>query len=134
MYETAESAEDAYYDALEAGDFEAIMAVWGDGDDIACALPMAPFAIGRSAVESVWREILSNLGPIDLQTRHIHWIRLGDTAIHLIEEMAAVTTPGQPAPPPVYATNTYRRGDQGWRMVMHQNSPTPPPAEPAPAP
>ena len=128
MFDSPEAVEDAYYDALEAGDYDAVMAAWADGDDIACALPMAPFAVGRSSVESVWREILSNLGPIDLQTHHVQWIRLGDTAIHLVEESATASAPGQPAPQPVYATNVYQRGDAGWRMVLHQNSPTPPPA------
>ena len=126
-FDTVEAAEDAYYDALEAGDYAALIQVWADVEDIACALPMAPFVVGRTAVESTWRDVLSALGRIDLQTRHVCWIHAGDTALHVVEEIPAAA-PGQQAPSPLYATNVYRRFGDGWRMVLHQNSPAPPPA------
>ncbi|WP_177420626.1 nuclear transport factor 2 family protein [endosymbiont of Lamellibrachia barhami] len=47
-----------------------------------------------------------------------------DIAIHLIKEMVKI--PDAPETQPVYATNIYRRGGDGWRILMHQNSPTPP--------
>jgi ketosteroid isomerase-like protein len=123
---TPEAAEDAYYDALEAGDLDALIAIWATNDDIACALPMAPLATGHVEVTTTWQKALAALGPIDLQTRHIRWIHAGDMAIHLVEEIAPAP-PGQPAPPGIYATNVYRRFETGWHMVLHQNSPVPPP-------
>ncbi|MBK1716594.1 YybH family protein [Thiocystis violacea] len=129
-YETPQDAEDAYYDALESGDAEAMTQVWEASEEIFCLLPMAPLAIGRQ-VQQLWRAIFEQGGRFDLQVRHLSWIEHGDLAIHLIEER----TQGQPGatPPPIYATNIFRRGPDGWRLLVHQNSPTlpPPPAVPS---
>lgn len=129
-FSTPEEVEDAYYDALESGDVEGLLAVWDDSDDIACSLPMTPVAIGRGAVVAVWRDLFDALTRIDLQIRHLAWIHAETMAIHLVEELAP-GAPGQTAAP-VYATNIFRKRDDGWRMVVHQNAPLPPPAGSAP--
>ena len=124
-FETPQNAEDAYYDALEAGDVEAMDAVWAASDDIACLLPMAPMAIGPQ-VRHLWRTLFGQGARFDIQVRHLRWIESHEVAIHLIEERVEGAN-GAPAPPPVYGTNVFRRGPDGWRLVLHQNSPTPPP-------
>ena len=129
-FSTPEETEDAYYDALESGDLDGLLAVWDESEDIACSLPMTSLAVGRSAVASVWRGLLDTLKRVDLQTRHLAWIHADDLAIHLLEELPA-GAPGQTAPP-VYATNIYRRRADGWRMILHQNAPLPPPPGGAP--
>ena len=63
---------------------------------------------------------------IDIVVQHIHWIKAGDLVIHYVQEQANVAGQSQQQPP-VYATNIYRKGTDGWHMVLHQNSPTPPP-------
>ena len=40
-FATPQDAEDAFYDALEGGDAEAMAAVWDPAADIACLLPMS---------------------------------------------------------------------------------------------
>ena len=77
------------------------------------------------AVEAMWRDALDTMKRIDLQVRHLGWIRTDDIAIHLVEELPP-GAPGQTAPP-VYATNIYRKRDGHWRIIWHQNSPLPPP-------
>ena len=129
-FSTPEQVEDAYYDALESGNLEALLAVWEDSDDIACSLPMTPLAIGRREVASTWRGVFDALQRIDLQVKHLTWIHADAVAIHLVEELAA-GAPGQTVPP-VYATNIYRRGHGGWRLIVHQNAPLPPPPGSAP--
>ncbi|MEN8175778.1 MAG: nuclear transport factor 2 family protein [Pseudomonadota bacterium] len=125
-FTTAQEAEDAYYDALEEGDLDKLMSVWADDDNIGCLLPMQPLATGRAAVTRGWQELFEAAGTVDLQASHVTWIDLGDAAIHLVEEIMAAT-PGAPPPPGVYATNIFVKGPDGWRLVMHQNSPLPPP-------
>jgi ketosteroid isomerase-like protein len=99
-------------------------AVWGEGPDIACLLPMHPLVFGED-VRGLWAPIFA-AGAIDLQVRHLRWVELGDLAIHYVQEW--VNPPaGQRAPPPVYAANVFRRDAAGWQLVAHQNSPTPPP-------
>jgi len=130
-YATAQEAEDAYYDALESGDQDALRAVWDDAEDITCALPLRPLVSGREAVTAAWREFFEALPKIDLQVNHLQWIEGGDMAVHFVQEMPP-GLPGQPAMP-VYAVNVYRRGHNGWRMVAHQNAPLPPPPGEPPA-
>jgi ketosteroid isomerase-like protein len=128
--ETPQAAEDAYYDALEEADLDRLMAVWDDSDEVACLLPMQPIARGRSAVREQFREVLQATTGLNIQTSHLQWMVWEDTAVHLVEE-TVVGEEGQRSPP-IYASNLYRRGPSGWRMVMHQNAPTPPPPGMAP--
>ncbi|MCU0971347.1 MAG: nuclear transport factor 2 family protein [Gammaproteobacteria bacterium] len=129
-HDTPQAAEDAYYDALEEGDLERLMAVWDDSDDIACLLPMQPIGRGREAVREQFREILRATTGLNIQTSHLQWMAWEDTAVHLVEE-TLVGEEGQRSPP-IYASNLYHRGPNGWRMVIHQNAPTPPPPGMAP--
>ncbi|EXJ13299.1 YybH family protein [Imhoffiella purpurea] len=124
-YETPQAAEDAYYDALESGDVEAMAGVWGADEEVACLLPMTPAAIGPQ-VQRMWRAIFEQGGRFDLQVTHLGWVEGADLAIHLVEERV-VAQPGREVPSPIYATNVFRRGPDGWRLMLHQNSPTPPP-------
>lgn len=123
-FATAQDAEDAFYDALDERNAEHMAAVWGEGPDIACLLPMHPLLFGEDVL-GLWTPLFA-AGAIDLQVRHLRWVELGDLAIHYVQEW--VNPPaGQRAPPPVYATNVFRRDTAGWQLVAHQNSPTPPP-------
>ena len=125
-YETPQAAEDAYYDAMESGDLDALLGVWDTADDIACLLPMHHMALGRQAIADSWKAVFATASVIDLQVKHVQWIETGEVAIHLVEETPSAGPPGQPAMP-VYATNVYRLTADGWRMILHQNAPVPPP-------
>lgn len=124
-YATPQEAEDAYYDAIDEGDIQGMMAVWDENEDVLCLLPMMPAHRGRNAIRTVWESILLTGKPPEIQINHLSWIETGDVAVHLVEELFAV--PDQPEPQRIYATNIYRKGTAGWRLLMHQNSPTPPP-------
>ncbi|MEW8256490.1 MAG: nuclear transport factor 2 family protein [Candidatus Thiodiazotropha taylori] len=124
-YQTPQDAEDAYYDAIDEGDLSAMMTVWEESDEILCLLPMMPAQRGRAAIETAWGALLNEDVKLDIEIKHLSWIETENVAIHLIEEL--VKADPETPPHPVYATNIYRKGDQGWCLVMHQNSPTPPP-------
>lgn len=123
-FATPQDAEDAFYDAIDDRDAERLRAVWEDSPDIACLLPMRPLTHGAD-VHALWTPLLTGDLRLDIQVRHIRWLEAGDLALHYVEEL--VKAPGQPPQPPLYATNVYRRGPDGWRMILHQNSPSPPP-------
>jgi len=130
-FDTPQDAEDAFYDALESADAQAMTQVWEASTDIACLLPMTPLIQGTEVLE-MWRSMFSQGAAFDIQVRHLSWIEGGDLAVHLIEErIAPPAQPGGGRPtqpiPPVYASNLFRRGADGWRLVVHQNSPVPPP-------
>jgi ketosteroid isomerase-like protein len=124
-FATAQDAEDAFYDAIEEGNAERMAKVWGEGPDIACLLPMQPLLLGDE-VRGLWGPLFAQGGAVDLQVRHIRWVELGDLAVHYVTEWIKPPA-GQRAPPPLYATNLFRRGPAGWALVLHQCSPTPPP-------
>lgn len=126
-YTTPQDAEDAYYDALEDGDLGRLLAVWADTDDICCLLPMYPLIQGRKEVEKVYAHLFSHGQGVALSISHLGWIHAGDVAIHQVEETIQHPPPGQTPPPPFYATNIYLKGDDGWRLLAHQNAPTPAP-------
>ncbi len=130
-FQTPQDAEDAYYDALDERSVDHMMQVWDDSPDIACLLPMQPFIHG-SAVRDMWRALLQSDMPIDIHVRHVRWVEIDDIAIHYVEEQSRLAS-AQGTPPPVYAVNVFRRrGDAGWGMILHQNSPSPPPPGSAP--
>jgi ketosteroid isomerase-like protein len=125
---TPQDAEDAFYDAIEDKDLALMLWVWEDSEDVACLLPMQPLVRGRAQLEQVWRPLLQGQFHLDIEVHHIHWLEFGDVAIHYLQER--VKPQGQdPAPAPVFATNVYRNGGTGWHLILHQNSPTPPPPE-----
>jgi ketosteroid isomerase-like protein len=124
-YTTPQDAEDAYYDAIDEQDLEALMAVWENSQEVLCLLPMMPAQSGKDGIRKLWEPLMQGDNSLDIQTRHLTWIETSDLAIHLIEEL--VRNPGQAGPQAVYATNIFRRSGEGWRLLMHQNSPTPPP-------
>ncbi|MCW4342001.1 MAG: nuclear transport factor 2 family protein [Candidatus Thiodiazotropha endolucinida] len=124
-YTTPQDAEDAYYDAIEEKDLQAFMQVWEESEEVLCLLPMITAQRGKDAIRKLWEPLMQSDVDLDIQTKHLAWIETPELAIHLIEEL--VKSPGQDEPQPVYATNIFRKTGEGWRLLMHQNSPTPPP-------
>ena len=124
-FATPQEAEDAYYDAIDEGDIETMMTVWDESDDVLCLLPMMPAQRGRHAIRTAWEAILLGGSPPEIQINHLSWIETGDFAVHLVEELFEVSE--EPTPQRIYATNIYRKDTAGWHLLMHQNSPTPPP-------
>ena len=122
---TPQEAEDAYYDAIDELDIEALMGVWEESEEVLCLLPMMPAQRGKGAIREAWSALLQPDHRLDMEVVHLSWIETGELAIHLVEER--VKTPQQPEAQRVYASNIYRKGPQGWQLLMHQNSPTPPP-------
>ena len=125
-FATPQDAEDAFYDALDEANAATMKSVWDDSEDIFCLLPMAPVALGAGPVFESLAPLLQGQVRLSIEVHHLHWIELPGIAVHVVEEK--VTFPGQSQPQaPVYATNVYRETETGWRLIAHQNSPTPPP-------
>ena len=131
-FDTPADAEDAYYDAIDESDLEKMMSVWAEAPDTACLLPMLPLQQGRQAIRAMWRSMMEQSKGLEITVNHLQWIELGDVSIHLLEEV--VTPAGAETQPPIYATNVYRRHDDGWHLLLHLNSPAPPPGRLPPLP
>ncbi len=128
-YASPQDAEDAFYDAIDERDALRLRGVWEESPDIACLLPMQPLLHGDQ-VHQAWAPLFQGDLRLEIQVRHIRWLEVGDLAIHYVEELVSLA--GRPPQPPVLATNIFRRGADGWRLILHQNSPAPPPTAPVP--
>lgn len=135
FFASAQDAENAFYEALEAADLEAMMAVWAEDEDIVCVHPGGPRLAGTEQVREGWRAIFAS--GRGLRIRALERVAIANTlvAVHSVHE--AITVPGESRPqPPVVATNVYVRTAAGWRMIVHHASPAPasaPPERPSPA-
>ena len=59
---TADEVEAAFYEALQRGDLEQLMACWADEDDIFCVHPGGPRQVGAPAIRhrSGWPRACAN--------------------------------------------------------------------------
>ena len=129
-YDSPQEAEDAFYDALDEGNLKRILSVWAETDDICCLLPMHPMIQGREGVTDVFTQLFSQGHGVSLSIAHLGWIETDDIAIHQVEESIEDPPADRHTPPPFYGTNIYRKDNNGWRLIVHLNAPTPPPPSP----
>lgn len=128
---TADDVEAAFYDALQSGDIDRLMACWADEDDIVCVHPGSGRLVGAAVIRASFEAMFAN-GSIRAQPERIHRIDAMGACLHSLIERVDILTPEGPAQAYVTATNVYHKTAQGWRMVAHHASPGMP-ADPEPA-
>jgi ketosteroid isomerase-like protein len=118
----ADDIEAAFYDALQNGDIDRVMACWADEDDIVCVHPGRQRAVGAAAIRATFEAMFSN-GSIRAWPERARKLQAVASAMHNVLERVEVLTAGGPGHAWVIATNVYHRTAQGWRMVAHHASP-----------
>jgi ketosteroid isomerase-like protein len=113
------AANQAFYDAHEARDLQAMSAVWEHSDRVICVHPGWPILRTWPAVEASWRGILEGPG----RNQFI----VTNTSVTIIDDVAWVTldenlVQGQVAGT-IAATNVFVRTDGRWFLVHHHGSP-----------
>ena len=119
---SADEIEASFYEALQTGDIEKLMACWADEDEIVCVHPGGPRLVGLGAIRSAFDAIFSN-GSIRVLPQAVRKIESLASVVHSVRERIEVLTEEGPAHAFVLATNVYHRTAQGWRMVAHHASP-----------
>jgi ketosteroid isomerase-like protein len=114
--------ETQFYEALQRGDIDKLMAVWSDDDEIACVHPGGPRLIGAAAIRAGFEAIFGN-GVVNAQPEHVRRVQSHSSAVHNVLERVEVMGADGPQAAWVIATNVYLKGAQGWRMVAHHASP-----------
>ncbi|NJM32093.1 MAG: nuclear transport factor 2 family protein [Limnobacter sp.] len=123
MHSSPEDIEQAFYEALEAADLEALMDLWADDEPVVCIHPGGPRVEGYHDIRESWREILSS-GVLQIRAVPVHKIVGGMVAVHnLVEQVVISGTRGEPQVLQVNATNVYHKGPLGWKLVIHHASP-----------
>ncbi len=114
--------EQQFYEALQHGDIDKLMAAWSDDDDIACVLPGGPRVIGAAAIRSSFESMFAN-GSVDAHPEKVRRVNTASSAVHSVLERIQLMTPQGPQTAWVIATNVYVVTPQGWRLVAHHASP-----------
>jgi hypothetical protein len=83
----------------------------------------------REGVRDLFTHVFSQGRGVSLAITHLSWIETDEMAIHQVEEAILPPPSDRPSPPPFYGTNIYRKDESGWRLIIHQNAPTPPPPQ-----
>ena len=118
----ADDIEAAFYEALQSGDLEKLMACWADEDDIVCVHPGGGRVVGAVAIRATFDAMFSN-GTIRAQAEKVRKVDAMSASVHNVLERIELLTEEGPRHAYVIATNVYHKTAQGWRMVAHHASP-----------
>lgn len=121
-FDNADSIEVAFYEALQRGDIDRLMACWGDDDDMVCVHPGYAWVVGPIAIRHAFDAIFSD-GSIRVQAVKVRKLDTFSASVHSVLERVEVLTDEGVGCVYVIATNVYHQTAQGWRMVAHHASP-----------
>jgi uncharacterized protein (TIGR02246 family) len=117
-----DDVEAQFYEALQRGDLDKLMAVWADDDEVVCVHPGGGRVIGQAAIRASFEAIFGN-GGVPVVPEQLHRLQHMGTALHhLVERIDVVTDQGRQTAW-VLATNVYLKTAQGWRLAAHHASP-----------
>jgi ketosteroid isomerase-like protein len=112
-------ANQAFYNAHENRDFEAMSAVWEHSHRVVCIHPGWPILRGWTDIGLSWRRILDGPGRNQFIITNESVAIDGDTAwVTCDENLVAGAATGT-----IAATNIFVRRADGWKLVVHHGSP-----------
>ncbi len=120
--DSPDDTEQQFYEALQQGHIDQLMAVWSDDEDICCVHPGGPRLVGSSAIRSAFDAMFAN-GAVNVRPERVRRLHTHTCAVHSVLEQVQVMTPEGPQSAWVIATNVYVKSAQGWRLVAHHASP-----------
>lgn len=120
---TPDEVEAAFYEALQRGDIDQLMACWADEDEIACIHPGGARLCGAGAIRAAFEAMFAHGGAVHVRPEHIRRVDSLASAVHHVLEKVDILTPEGPGSAHVIATNVYHKTAQGWRLVVHHASP-----------
>lgn len=119
---TPDDVEARFYQALQRGDLEGLMAVWADDDEVVCVHPGGPRMVGQRAIRASFEAIFAN-GGVPAVPAQVHRLNWSGGALHHLVECIDMRTSEGPQTAWVLATNVYVKSAQGWRLAAHHASP-----------
>jgi uncharacterized protein (TIGR02246 family) len=123
-FTSPQEAEQAFYEAFQRADLDALMAVWAEDDEVFCVHPGGSRLTGLANIRESFRQIFRNGANMRFQLRGAQQIRGGLLAVHSVYEYITLVGERRQASP-VIATNLYANSGGGWRMVGHHASAVP---------
>ncbi len=122
LHSSADDVEAQFYEALQQGDIDKLMALWADDDEIVCVHPGGGRVIGQAAIRASFEAIFAN-GGIPMRPEQVHRLQhMGGALHHLVERIEVRSAEGLQTAW-VLATNLFVKTAQGWRLAAHHASP-----------
>ncbi|MDQ7988007.1 MAG: nuclear transport factor 2 family protein [Candidatus Dactylopiibacterium sp.] len=121
---TPEDAEQAFYEAFNRGDLDALMSVWSEDDDPVCIHPGGSRFTGLAAIRESWKQLFETGMKFRVRTSNVVRAQSALLAVHSLLQHVHVEGDDTLAPP-LITTNVYVRGASGWQLMMHHTSPSP---------
>ena len=124
LFASPEECEQAFYEALEAADVDAVIDAWLDDDDVCCVHPGGTRLVGYAAVRSSLAALLAS-GPVQIRTVSRKCFESSTLAVTNVIEEVVVVQSGSRQLVHVIATNAFAKTPSGWKMVLHHAAPAP---------
>ena len=121
-FPTPQDADQAFYEAFESADIEAMMQVWASKENVMCIHPGSPRLEGGEAIKNSWQQIFTNGTPLSFTLTDSLYTQDDRLAVHMVKEHIEVDGVLQGI---MLATNIYQFIDGSWRMMLHHASPEP---------
>src|SRR3954465_8752702 len=93
----ADDIEAAFYDALQRGDIDRLMACWADEDEIFCIHPGGPRVVGATAIRATFEAMFSDGGTVRAWPERARKIISMASAVHNVLERVEVLGEAGPA-------------------------------------
>ena len=120
--DTPDEIDQRFYQAMQQGDVDKMMALWADEDDIACVHPGGSRVLGAVAIRASFEAVFAH-GAVEVVPEAARRTGSQTWAVHHVVERIRGMTPQGPQDAYVIATNIYVRTLGGWRMLVHHASP-----------
>lgn len=121
VFATADAVEEAFYDAMQRADLDAMMALWADDEDVTCIHPSSGRLMGLEAIRRSWAAILGN-GGVAVRRSDVRAHTGAMLAVHNLIEQIIVEGPSGSQLVECAATNVYVKQPDGWRIMVHHSA------------
>ena len=118
MYDDVLAANQAFYDAHEQRDIDAMRQVWDHGERAVCVHPGWPILRTWASIEWSWQRIFEGDGRNQFIVTNVEVSGEGDVAwVSADENLVDGERTGT-----VAATNMFVRTADGWKLMLHHGS------------
>jgi ketosteroid isomerase-like protein len=130
IYTSPHDAIQAFYQAFEARDLDAMMATWAEDEEIVCIHPGGVRHVGYDSVRHGFEQLFSGNGKLSFRLDQV--VVMETVGLAMQSTIEHVQAGDESTRGVAVATNVMMRTPSGWRVVCHHASPAPAVAE-APA-
>jgi ketosteroid isomerase-like protein len=124
IYTSPQDVTQAFYQAFEARDLDAMMATWADDEDLVCVHPGGARHVGYDAVRTSFEQLFS--GSAKLTFRLDAPVLIETVGLAMQSAVEHLRAGEEGARGAAIATNVLMRTPYGWRLVCHHASASPP--------